>query len=146
MNSLDFLALILAGGAVLDGWFNGSIFASWLGFFQVKAESPITAPIDNSTADDTDEALPEETLPLGMRIADQVLPRIVAELVTCHFCLSYHVSFWLAVICLGPPVGWPDTPGILLCKLPLYALAATRAGNLLNGLLPVLLKYERQSK
>ena len=37
MSWLDFIVLTLAAGAVINVWFNGSIFAEWRVFVSVEA-------------------------------------------------------------------------------------------------------------
>ena len=64
-----------------------------------------------------------------------------AELLDCAFCLSYHVPYVLLSVCalcgwLVP--GWQVVPWTLI-----YGLAATRASNLVNELLPGRLRYHK---
>lgn len=143
MNLLDFLALALAGGALVDVWFNGSLFANWLAFMQVKAQGP--PPVDATPPGDaaeSNEVAVEEPLPRLMRFADRVLPRLAAELLSCPDCLAHHTPAVIACGCLVPAL-FLDQPWADLFKLPMYALAATRLGFILNGFLPEHLRYQR---
>lgn len=147
----DLIALALASGAVIDVWFNGSLFSGWLGFFQVKAETPppetppSEQPSNDSVASDSKDDMAGDPLPASMQIADKVLPDWFATLMSCPFCLSYHVPFWLGFFLLLPAWLCPD-PLSSIYRLPLYALAATRLGNLLNGALPPHLRYFRSKE
>jgi len=142
MNLLDFLVLALAAGAVTDCWFNGSLFVNWRAFFQVKAGGP-TPPLQvDGAGSEPQEDIAEEPLPWLMRLADRALPSFVAELLSCPFCFSFHAPLWLALL-FFVPAAFASEPWDLLCKLLVYCLAATRIGNILNGLLPEWLRYER---
>lgn len=130
---LDFVALCLAATAVADAWFEGSLFAGWRQFLQSKADfyQPAATEAD-AVANDAAGA----QLPAAMRLADRFLPFWAVELLTCRFCLSYHIPWLLAVCCLCPlPLDGPDW---LLClrKLPLYSLAVTGASHLIARLVP----------
>lgn len=65
----------------------------------------------------------------------------VAELVSCDFCLSFQVPFWLLLYFYVPGLVFPTAA--LFMQLPVFALAAARVAWLLNGLLPDRLKYLR---
>lgn len=107
MTWLDFTAYVLATGAILDVWKNGSIFANRRANLEVDAESG----------------------------------SFVGELFTCVYCLSFHVPVWLAGSSAILYWLFPDSQ---LWRFPVYALAATRASFLLDGLLPAYLSYERK--
>jgi hypothetical protein len=108
---LDLLAVILATGAVIEVWHKGSIFADR----RARAE-----------------ALQDVTDPESFK------GRLL-ELVMCPFCKSYHVPFWLLLaLLLGD---WVDARIGTGVRLVVYALAATRASNLLDGLLPPRMRY-----
>lgn len=59
----------VASKAALDAWFEGSIFAT----FRAHAEA--------------------------WAYSDNKLLLLLGELLTCRFCLGYHVTFWLALLC-----------------------------------------------
>lgn len=68
----------VAAKAALDCWFLGSVFADW----RARAEDAR----DNG----------------GWAIA-----RFVGGALSCRFCLSYHVTFWLAILSLAVlPTAW----------------------------------------
>lgn len=140
MTWLDFLALTLAASGVVDVWNNGSIFADWRAFFQDKADEPDEpTPVDEAElSDDEDDG---EPLPFVMRIVDRVVPRFIAELVSCSFCFSHHTPWVLAIVCFFPTL-FIDIEWITwLLKLPVYSLAATRLGNLITAWAPQEAKY-----
>lgn len=114
MNSLvDLLAVALASGAIIDVWHNGSIFATWRAIVQAKQD--VAAP--------------------------GTLQAWWTELLMCPFCQSYHVAFYLIVLLLaGKYLGGMFD---LACHSVVYGLAATRLSNLVNGLLPEKLRYDR---
>jgi hypothetical protein len=61
------------------------------------------------------------------------------ELLMCPFCKSYHVPIYLLLALLaGDYFG-----GIIssLVRVPVYGLAATRIGNLIDGLVPNRMRY-----
>lgn len=108
---LDLLAVVLATGAVIEVWHKGSLFASLRA--RVEALQDVTDP-------------------------ESFKGRLL-ELVMCPFCKSYHVPFWLLVaLLLGDWFGATIGAGV---RLVVYALAATRASNLLDGLLPPRMRY-----
>lgn len=108
---LDFLAVVLATGAVIEVWHKGSIFAD------LRARA---------------QALQDVTDP-------DTLQGKALELLLCPFCKSYHVPFWLFVaLLLGDWFG--VTIGAVV-RLVVYALAATRLSNIIDGLMPPRLRY-----
>ena len=109
---LDFLAVVLATGAIIEVWHRGSIFANLRAIAQAHQDT--TDP----------ESLKGRAL----------------ELLLCPFCKSYHVPFWLFVALLaGDAIGVTIGAGV---RLVVYALAATRLSNLLDGLLPPRMRYD----
>lgn len=111
MTALDFIAVVFAAGAVIDVWHKGSIF---------------------STARAYAQALQDVTPP-------ETLKGRLLELLMCPFCKSYHVPVYLFLVLLaGDYFG-----GIIsaLVHAVVYGLAATRIGNLIDGLVPNRLKY-----
>ncbi len=111
LNLFDFVAVVLATGSLIEGWHKGSIFADWRA--RAQAIQDVTDP-------------------------DSARGRLL-ELLDCPFCKSYHVPFWLlAALLLGDWLG--ATIGTVV-RLVVYALAATRASNLLDGFLPPRMRY-----
>lgn len=108
MGIVDFIALVFAASAVVDAWFNGSIFADRRAYFQ---------------------ALDDGGSKLG-------------ELMSCRFCFSHHTPWILAALFFVPGLFVPEPWGFVL-KLPVYSLAATRIGNIINACLPDDARYER---
>jgi hypothetical protein len=113
MMWLDLIAVTLATGAIIDVWHNGSVFATARAITQAKQD-----------------------------VAEHgTLTALWTELLMCPFCKSYHIPIYLfALLWTGQYVG-----GMLLAcvQLVVYGLAATRLSNLLNGLLPRTLQYDR---
>lgn len=98
MSCLDFIVLTLAASAIVDVWFNGSIFADWRAFFQSKADDPIDEPITDTTASQDDEEDEGDPLPWLMQLADKWVPRPIAELVSCSFCFSHHTPWVVGLL------------------------------------------------
>jgi len=154
MTWLDFLVLTLAASAVVDVWSNGSIFADWRAFFQDKADEPLEPdmseqpepfegwPEGHPNAERPDEEDEGEPLPFMMRVADRVVPRFGAELVSCMFCFSHHTPYVVALLFFLPSMFVEQPWLIFLLKVPAYSLAATRLGNIVNALVPVGAKYQ----
>jgi hypothetical protein len=110
---LDFAAITLASGAVIDVWQNGAIFATWRAAVQAQQEVA----------------------------ASGTFKAWWTELLTCPFCQSYHVPFYLLLVLL---VGnYFSGMFYFAAQLIVYSLAATRAANLLNALLPENMQYGR---
>ena len=143
MTALDFFALVMAASAIVDVWRNGSIFAELRAYFEARQDAG--PPL----ADDpvpTEESLPADPNPWWMRLFDAVLPRWFAELVSCRFCLSHHTPWVAAVVCYLPTL-FVTTPWmIFLLKLPVYSLAATRIGNIINACVPASAQYDRAAQ
>jgi hypothetical protein len=108
----DFFAVVLASGAIIEVWHKGSIFS--------EARAYVQAWHDGAKYGTTRYRL--------------------GELLLCPFCQSYHVPLYLYLL-------------LLLCdslsgsvgtgfRLVLAALAATRLGNIINGLLPPGTRYD----
>lgn len=111
MNTLDFISVVFASGAVIEVWHKGSIFATARAYAQ---------------------AMQDATNP-------ETLKGRLLELLMCPFCKSYHVPIYLGALLLaGDCIG-----GIIpaLVRVVVYGLAATRIGNLVDGLVPNRLKY-----
>lgn len=108
---LDFFAVVLATGAIIEVWHKGSIFEGWRAY--VEALQDVTEP-------DT---------PKGKLL----------ELVTCPFCKSYHVPLYLFCLLLAADY-FGATLGTC-ARVVVYSLAATRLSNLLDGLLPARMRY-----
>ena len=66
---LTVVIVAAASKAALDAWFEGSIFATFRAYAEVWAYSDNKALL------------------------------LLGELLTCRFCLGYHVTFWLALLC-----------------------------------------------
>lgn len=108
---LDFLAVVLATGAIIEAWHRGSIFANLRAL--AEAHQDTTDP-------------------------DSLKGRAL-ELLMCPFCKSYHVPFWLMVALLASD--WFGATITACVRLVVYALAATRLSNVLDGLLPPRMRY-----
>jgi hypothetical protein len=112
MSALDLFAVIFASGAIIEVWHKGSIFETARAYVQAWQD---TTPPDS---------------PKGR----------LWELVMCPFCKSYHVPLYLSLLLLAGD-GAGGTIAALV-RVVVYSLAATRIGNLIDGLLPAPLKYD----
>lgn len=112
MNALDFIAVIFAAGAIIEVWHKGSIFETARAHVQAWQ----------------DVALPES------------FRGRLWELVMCPFCKSYHVPIYLFLALLAGDY-FGGTIAALI-RVVVYGLAATRIGNLIDGLLPARMRYD----
>lgn len=143
MTTLDFIALSLAAGDIVDVWFNGSIFSAIRGYVQARADTPdAPAPEDELVLPPPEDPTITEETSAWTRFGDRFLPTLLAELLSCSYCFSRHTPFYLAV-CFYVPSLFLPSPWSDLVKLPVYALAAARLGWVLNGILPARLQYDR---
>jgi hypothetical protein len=113
ISVLDFLAVTLASGAVIDVWHKGSIF-----------ETP------RAYAQAMQDITPRET------IKGRLL-----ELINCPFCKSYHIPFYLFLALLAG--NWFGGIVGFCVQLVIYSWAATRLGNIVNGMLPTDARYDQ---
>ncbi len=138
MTLLDFLVLCLAASAVVDVWFNGSIFAEWRAYAEALDD---TEPCCN---EELPTDIPLEPIALHMRWMVW-LPSRVLTLILCRYCFSHHTPWIVAVTCFVPGLFLAD-PWAALCKLPAYCLAATRLGNIINACIPKNAQYFREQE
>lgn len=111
INLLDFLAVVFAAGAVIEVWHKGSIFDNFRAYAQ---------------------ALQDVTPP------ESAKGRLL-ELLNCPFCKSYHAPIYLFLLLLaGDYFGGTIAS---LVRVLVYGLAATRIGNIVDGLLPGRMQY-----
>lgn len=103
---LDFIAVTLAAGAIIEVWHKGSIFATARAYVQAWQDA---VPYDSFKGK-------------------------VFELLTCPFCQSYHVPFYLFLLLLA--ANWVGGIMAALVTAVIYGLAATRLGNIVTYLLP----------
>lgn len=111
IEPFDFLLVTLAAGAIIDVWHKGSIF---------------------------------ETLRAYLQAIQDITPQHTAkgrllELVGCPFCKSYHVPLYLFLLLLLAT--WFGGMLPLAVRVVLASLAATRAGNVIDSLLPAHKRY-----
>jgi len=112
MNALDFVAVVFASGAIIEVWHKGSIFETARAY--VQAWQDVSAP-------------------------ESAKGRLW-ELIMCPFCKSYHIPIYLFLLLLAG-----DTFGgtiAALVRVVVYGLAATRIGNLIDGLVPSRMRYD----
>lgn len=112
MNWLDFVAVIFASGAVIEVWHKGSIFETARAYVQAWQ----------------DTAAPES------------FRGRLWELIMCPFCKSYHVPLYLLLLLLA--ADWAGSTMAAVARVLIYSLAATRIGNLIDGLLPPRMRYD----
>ena len=108
---IDVFAVVFASGAVIEAWNKGSIFSDTRARLQ---------------------ALQDVTDPESSRGR-------VFELLSCPFCQSYHVPFWLLVMLLAGNAAGATIN--LLATLVVYSLAATRLVGIVDGLLPPRMRH-----
>jgi hypothetical protein len=112
MSALDFIAVIFAAGAIIEVWHKGSIFETARA--HVQAWQDVSAP-------------------------ESARGRLW-ELIMCPFCKSYHLPIYLFLLLLaGDALGGTIAA---LVRVVVYGLAATRIGNLIDGLLPPRMRYD----
>ena len=70
------LMVAMASKAALDAFFDGSVFATIRAYWE------------------------------AMKYSDRKIVSIVGELLSCRFCLGYHVTFWLSVLCCINGISW----------------------------------------
>lgn len=141
---LDFVFVVLAAGAVIDVWFNGTIFEQLHNLVDAIAEPPAAEiPITDIPNEGSNVQIEVLEPSLVLRLTERYCPQLLAELLTCPYCMSYHVP-WILFLLFVVPSMWVDTPwAAFVIKLPVYSLAATRISNLLNDLLPSSARYMR---
>lgn len=133
MTALDWICLSLAGSALVSVWRHGSLFASLRAVLELKGDYDFWG--DTPTVvepQDVSEDLPAEPLPPLLATIEAWTPPVVAALLSCSFCLSYWVAPLLGLLFWAPSL-WLPEPLSSMWKFPIYALAATHAGNLLTG-------------
>lgn len=108
---IDLIAVLLATGAIIDVWHKGSIFASKRAYIQA---------VQDNTDPDT-------------------LKGKLLELLTCPYCQSYHVPVYLFAILLATDAVSATLAAVV--RVFVYGWAATRASNLIDGLLPNRMRY-----
>jgi hypothetical protein len=115
-NAIDFLAVVLATGAIIEVWHKGSIFATARAYVQAW----------NDTA------------------KHGSFKSLWTELLLCPFCKSYHIPVYLLLaLVLGNFLGGIAND---LVRVIVYGLAATRASNLLDACLPARMRYDQPAE
>lgn len=112
MTTLDFVAVVFAAAAIIEVWHKGSIFET--------ARAYVQSWQDNTPPD--------------------TLKGKLWELILCPFCKSYHIPIYLFLLLLAGD--WLGGTIAALVRVVVYGLAATRIGNLIDGLLPAKLQYD----
>lgn len=108
---VDLFAVVFAAGAIIEVWNKGSIFSNTRA--RLQALQDVTDPESSKGR--------------------------VLELLSCPFCQSYHVPFWLLVMLLAS-AGASATIH-MLATLVVYSLAATRLVSIVDGLLPPRMRH-----
>lgn len=112
MAALDFIAVVFAAGAIIEVWHKGSIFETARAYVQSWQDN--TSP--------------------------ETFKGRLWELIMCPFCKSYHIPIYLFLgLLAGDYFGGTIAA---LVRVVVYGLAATRIGNIIDGLLPDKLKYD----
>lgn len=113
MTLLEFAAMTLAASAIVDAWFNGSIFEH----SRAVAEADLAA------------------------FNEGYWHRFFSAARACVYCFSYHATWYLApafVLAAFLANPWRE-----LVLLPVYCLAATRLNFLIDAWLPASMRYAR---
>lgn len=140
MTTLDFVALIFAASAMVDVWLNGSLFDEWRAYFQARSDTLPPSELSSASLDDPEPiVLPT---PWWMKVF-QLLPDWFCELLSCDYCLSHHTP-WVLSVCFLLPAFLVGDPWGFILKIPVYSLAATRIGNIINRCMPADARYLRE--
>lgn len=119
----DLLICSLASAAAVDVWFQGSIFASTRELIGLRVDWC-------DTRETPEQEVPADDVTIEIEEVDTWVSRcpcLLAELLHCRFCLSHHISFWVCCWYVAAAALPSITEGL---RLPLYALAVTKAVNL----------------
>ena len=111
--AIDLIAVALATGAIIEVWHKGSVFALTRAYVQAKNDSAKHGSFRG----------------------------LWTELLLCPFCKSYHIPFYLYAAMLSGD--WLGGIVAVLPRMLVYSLAATRLSNLIDGLLPLRMRYEQ---
>jgi len=130
----DLIALALAGSAITDVWFNGSLFASARAYFEAR-DLPDMDVVESDDTSDGDS-------PRWMRWLDRCIPDALVELFLCPYCFGHHAVLWPAFLCYIPAL-LVNPPWAGLFRLPIYILAAIRLSTVLEGVLPSASRIRR---
>jgi hypothetical protein len=109
---LDLFAVIFATGAAIEVWHKGNIFANARAYVQARQDIAAEGSFDS----------------------------LWTELLNCPFCKSYHLPIYLFVVLLS--ADWFGGMVSAMARVIIYGLAATRASNIIDGLLPKRMQYE----
>lgn len=132
MTWLDFFVLTLAASGLVDLWRNGTLFASGRAALEARVDE------ENWLADESSHSLPGLPTPWYW----QRIPLFFAKMLNCHFCFAHH-SPWMLGMLFYLPASQCTGTWMFLLKLPIYSLAATRLGTIINAYAPEEAKYER---
>ena len=136
MTWLDFFALTLAASALVDVWRNGSIFATGRAVLEAKVDE------EGDWSTESESSYPPPGLPTPWYW--RMIPAFFARILNCPFCLSHHTPWVLAVLFFLPAL-WCTGTWAWVLKLPVYSLAATRLGTIINACVPEGAKYARDN-
>lgn len=145
MGLLDLIVLLLAASVVVDVWRNGSIFEQPRAYVEARVGG---GGFEVPDAEEAGEPMPGD--PYGvtepqswcMWAADTFMPDWLCALLDCSYCLSFHTPWLLALLFYFPPLFLTSPWLVWLWKLPVYSLAATRVGNIINACLPASERYD----
>jgi hypothetical protein len=113
---LDFAAVALAAGALVDAWLvERGLFEELLD--KIAAWGTIQQADRQEDGRLRWSAWWRNKLAYGLH---------------CAFCLSYHTAFWLLLLFYLPSL-WLSPPWDVVCKLPIYSLAATRLSLIIDA-------------
>lgn len=121
MTVFYFLVFVLAVRAVLEAWFEGSIFEPMRQYLKraVQAEAEAAAADPANPVDFANAAV--TPVSAYITLFNRWAPKWLFYLLSCRFCLTYHVTFWLFMFCYALPV--------LLRNLYLPVVAETLAAT-----------------
>lgn len=134
---IDLIAIVLAAGAVIDIWRNGSLFEEARAYMEARADT------DGDVLPAADDTRPyAERYPHWVHLCNKCLPDWIVCLLNCSYCMGPHAAFWWLVYLV--PSLWMAEPWAIVYKVPLYAFAAFRLGFIIDAKLPRRARYERE--
>jgi len=128
MTILEFVAVCLAAGALVDAWLHEPGL-----FDEVREWISVWG-----------QPRPDEVRETGLTWRAWGRGKI-AQLAGCHKCMTYHAAFWLLLL-FWLPSHWLNPPWTQILFFPIWALAATRFSLLMADLHDRLTEFSSQEQ
>jgi hypothetical protein len=125
LNIIDFFICALAASAVVDIWFNGSIFADQRQL--IDARDAWCCLHKDPQEDTAPRSFDADTGVIDTWV--NKCPCLLAQLLNCAHCLSFHTPLWIMGWYFGVTIFHPVLTFIL--RLPVFSLAAGRLMNII---------------